>query len=399
MGGGGALRGLLPDPLVESLLAARRALPAGAVDRLEARAGLSSDHRTWPLPRAAGTRLLVGPVNYAGQGDRWARAAERLPDVAATSMSLDNEWDFPVDVKVPFTAYTSSAWGREQQARVEAGYTHVLLEAARPVLGLRHGLTARRDVRVLRRAGLAVAHVAHGSDVRDPVAHAQRVRNSPFRQDPAAWKGLGSLAARNRKVMLSSGAPVFVSTPDLLIDLPAATWCPLVIDVDRWAGGEQPMTRPRPVVMHAATSGPLKGSAHILPVLERLDAEGLIEMRVPGRVPHAQMAELVRSADILVDQCGIGTYGVGAVEAMAAGRVIVSQVGIARTLAEERTTLELPIVETRPSCLEQDLRALVADRDRARELAAAGPAYAAAVHDGRFAARSLSGFLSPSGSR
>jgi hypothetical protein len=130
------------------------------------------------------------------------------------------------------------------------------------------------------------------------------------------------------------------------------------------------------------------------PVLERLAAAGHIEyLRVEG-VPFDEMTELYGGADIVVEQFGIADYSAAACEAMAAGRVVVSRVADAvRERVRDRTGLELPVVEANPLTLEQVVLDLVADRDRAREVAARGRLYARTVHDGTRSAEVLAPWL------
>jgi hypothetical protein len=96
-------------------------------------------------------------------------------------------------------------------------------------------------------------------------------------------------------------------------------------------------------------------------------------------VPRDEVRAAIQQADIVLDQFGIGSYGVLAVEAMAAGRVVVSHVTDRVRAAFEPA---LPIVESAPDRLVEVVRGLVEDRDTARAAAAAGPGFAAAVHDG-----------------
>ena len=67
-----------------------------------------------------------------------------------------------------------------------------------------------------------------------------------------------------------------------------------------------------------------------------------------------------------------------------------------RAVVREQTGLELPVLQARAAELEAVLRSLVTDaaaRDAARATAAAGPAFAATVHDGRRSAEALRSFL------
>jgi glycosyltransferase involved in cell wall biosynthesis len=205
---------------------------------------------------------------------------------------------------------------------------------------------------------------------------------------------LEAIARANRRLLDELGLPVFVSTPDLLLDVPEATWLPVVIAPAVWASGNSPFQRPRPVVAHAPSSGPVKGSELIDPVLRRLDDERLVEYRRVEHVPHSAMAELYKDADIVVDQLRIANYGVAACEAMAAGRLVVSHVSdFTRGVVRDLTGWDLPIVEADADSLEDVIRRAVADRDRSRARAARGPDFVSEIHDGRRSAGLLRAFL------
>lgn len=54
-------------------------------------------------------------------------------------------------------------------------------------------------------------------------------------------------------------------------------------------------------------------------------------------------------------------------------------------------------MEATPDTLQEVIRSLLADRDRGREIAAAGPLFVAAVHSGDRSARALiDGWIDPS---
>lgn len=376
--------GRLPDPIADRVLPGRR--------RSIAHGGTTRVGR-------ASTRLFVGPVNSAGQGYAWARAAERLPDVAAADFMYRNPGDvfaFPADHAVPTPFFISSApWQRAQRRAVAARFTHVIIESGRHLFGSDGEVLDQ--IEFLRRSGLHVALLWHGSDIRLPSRHAASHPDSPFREGryPETQR-LEEIAQRNRTLIDESGLPVFVSTPDLLEYVPGATWLPVVVDVDRWADAatEPALERPRPIVVHAPSNAGLKGSDLIADTVRRLDAEGIIEYREARGVAAQQMPEVYGTADIVLDQFSLGIYGVATCEALAAGRVVVSQVAeFTRETVFERTALALPIAQARADRLESTLRSVVADRERYRELASKGPAFVRAVHDGRRSAEALAAFL------
>jgi hypothetical protein len=337
-------------------------------------------------------RLLVAPVNFAGQGHAWARAVEaHVPGVGARSMAVEGPMGFPADQVVPSPAYRDVVWQRTQERHLLEHYTHVLVEASRPVLGTLYGRTCAEELPVLRSGGLQVGLIAHGSDLRVPSRHAERVPHSPF-TDPAdpLTRRLERNARRAVELFAGFDGPTFVSTPDLLDDAPDARWCPTVVDPVSWASGAPVLERRAPRVIHIPSRGRLKGSEHVDPVLQGLHASGEIEyVRLEG-VPHERVRQEVREADVLVDQAVMGLYGVSALEGLAAGRVVLGFVGDrVRDRVRDTTGLEVPVVEITPETLAEVLADLLADRDRARTVAAAGPGFVREVHDGRWSARVL----------
>ncbi len=351
-----------------------------------------------PDPPTGGVRLLVGPANFAGQGWAWSRAAQRhLPGVAARCLvARDGDgFGFPADQVVPAAVYRSAAWAHAQEPYVLDHFSHVLGEAGRPVLGLVHGTDCAAENRVLAQAGVQVALVAHGSDVRLPSRHAGQNPFSPFADlDRDQLDRLQERAERLGRVFAEHPGPTFVSTPDLLDDVPTARWLPVVVEMDRWAGPVEPLQRARPIVVHAPSDPRFKGTGLVEPVLSRLAERGLITYRRLGGVPHADLPRLFAEADIVLDQVALGIYSVVACEAMAAGRVVLAHVSdTVRDRVRRDAGEAVPILQADPDSLERVLEGVCAERDRAREQARAGVDFVRRVHDGALSARVLAPFL------
>ncbi|SDS13420.1 glycosyltransferase [Jiangella sp. DSM 45060] len=385
--------------------AAKRWLPGAVVDGLAgARRRVSWLRR--PLPpqepfpqvRAAAARLLVGPTNSAGQGWAWARAAERASgDVAAACFAIRrNNYGFADDYGVAVPVYAHPAWQRAHEQYVLSTFTHAVVESMRPLFGARHARDASGDVAVLTRAGLRVALAFHGSDIRLPSRHAEREPWSPFRVRDDLTARLEEQAHRHAAFateFAAGGGAVLVSTPDLFDDLPEATWLPVVVDPDRWQAPPSPGRR-RPVVVHAPSNSRLKGTEAVEAAMDALSAKGVVEYRRLEGIPNDRMPAALAEADIVVDQLTMGLYGVGACEAMAAGRAVVSYVGTAvRERVRDRTGLDVPIAEATPDDLADVVAALAADPDAAGELAARGPGFVRAVHDGTVSGTVLDDWL------
>ena len=355
------------------------------------------------LPRLEGeVRLLIGPANFAGQGNLWARAAEMLPAVQAVSVQpravgpIRYEADLTVS---PHMAAHSRHWAKRNLELVKDQYTHVLVEAGYPVFGAAFGNDLVSEIKDLKRAGLTVGYIAHGSDVRKPAEHAQRDPFSPFlAMDAELLRHYERKADRNLSVLESVRVPEFVSTVDLLEFCPGATWLPTLVDDHRWSTRKGRFLaspdRKRPMVLHAPSQVGVKGSAMIDAVLTKLDVEGVVEyVRVQG-IPSAQMPELVGGADVVVDQIGTGAYGVASLEAMTYGRVVVAGVWPStRELLKSEFGQELPIVEADPKTLESVIRGLAADRGKRAQLGKRGIEFVEAVHSPQKVAEVLAPFL------
>ncbi|MFF9863900.1 glycosyl transferase family 1 [Streptomyces sp. NPDC013953] len=350
---------------------------------------------TWtPLTRQTPVRLGMGPANYAGQLASFAHAVCRSrPDVSAQVFmaTAPGTFNYPADVYLD-----SSKLGRltvmlEQAERVFRNYTHVIADAFLPVLGRLNGSHLEDDLPALLRTSIKVALLAHGSEIRHPLHHMDRVAHSLFHDAPDGMVDrLTKVAERNRATAERFGLPAFVTTPDLLDDLPSATWAPLVVDVDAFACDRPVMERRRPVVLHAPSKRWTKGTDRALPVLRELDDRGVIEFRLAEQVDWTEMRELVKDADIVVDQFAIGSYGTFACEGMAAGKPVVAYLTetVAATLGEDN-----PVVNATPDTLREALESLLDDRDGTARLGERSARFARKYHDGTRTAAVLADFL------
>lgn len=368
------------------------ALPLAAAEHQPASASAT---RLLPPPAHA-TSLVIGPANSAGQGYAWAQAAARIADVDALNVAMDLEapFTFPAARLIATSERTDPDWVRALDAEVAETRTHVLLESGSTLSGSSlETVQVATEVGAFEAAGLRVGLVMHGSEIRSPRRHAELHPTSPFpTADPDWVQTLQKRADRTLSLAEWLGVPVFVSTPDLLDHIPWATWLPVSVDPDLHTSSAPVLAQERPVVLHAPSNSALKGSHIIDEVLSRLDEEGLVSYtRLAGR-SRAETAAAIRTADIVVDQLGMGLYGVLACEAMAAGRVVLAEVG--DTVRSRIPGGAAPILEINAATLEGELRRLVGtDREAARAAAGAGPDFVRTHHDGRAAARVLSAFL------
>lgn len=379
---------------------------ASAVQRARERTPSTGEEETVAPPVVPGTpgswrplgsgpiRLGLGTANFAGQLSAFAGAISAArPDVSVEVVVAKPPaaYAHPADVQLHFPAEHQLDVQLAQIRRVLSGYTHLLVDAFRPVLGRLNGDDISADLPALDRARIKVALLAHGSEIRHPTRHLERHAESGFRDAPAELRErLVAVAEKNRRTAEESGLPLFVTTPDLLEDVPFATWAPLVLDVDAWATDRPVLERRRPVLLHAPSTRWTKGTDRILADLQELHDRGVIDFRLVEGLPHDQMRRLVTEADIVVDQLVMGSYCTFACEGMAAGRAVVSYLSEG---AHRSAGVQPPITSATPATLVKVIESLLDDRAAAARLAAEGPGYVREHHDGRRTAAVLDTFL------
>lgn len=238
----------------------------------------------------------------------------------------------------------------------------------------------------LRRRGKTILFTYQGSDVR-PSDHCPCERPECRQLD--RYRQLGARRA------LRFADSVFYQNPDLRQWLPGATFLPYAA-VDPSALRPEPLPeREELVVVHAPTDRLIKGTRHVVEAVDALREEGAaIRLDLVEGVSREVALERLARADLLVDQLMLGWYGTVAVEAMALGRPAMAYI---REDEQEDNPFgaSLPIVRTTPATLVDDLRALVADRARLRDLGAAGRAFVEQHHDPVSVARQALGGIVP----
>jgi hypothetical protein len=386
--------GLSPEP--------RTSVPAtAALRRVSEKDGHAKPRMStqgWRALDDTPVRLGLGMANYAGQLSALARAvtaASEHVSVEVVTQVTDGSFGYPTDVTVTPVEMATLEGQTAQLDRVLPRYSHLLADAFLPVFGRLNGTDVAGDLPALAQAGVDVALLAHGSEIRDPRRHAQQVPESLFHDAPAdVLEVLARNSERNRAIAAEAGRPVFVTTPDLLADVADATWVPLVVDVEAWACGAPVMRRSRPVVLHAPSRRWTKGTNRFLPALEALAESGAIELRLVEGQPWATMRTLVRDCDIVIDQVAIGSYGTFACEAMAAGKPVLVHVtdDVINTITE-RAGLQPPVLNVTGGRVAEAIGELLDDRSRAVELGREAASFVREVHDGRMSAAALDTWL------
>jgi glycosyltransferase involved in cell wall biosynthesis len=133
-----------------------------------------------------------------------------------------------------------------------------------------------------------------------------------------------------------------------------------------------------PLVIHAPSNPTLKGTAHVLDAVRRLEEEGYeLRFELCQGMKNERVRELLSAADIVVDQLITPAYGLFAVEAMASGCAVLGSA----VPGYSGFPTELPIMTTTPDTLYRNLKLLLGDQKLRMDMAHAGRAYVEEYHD------------------
>lgn len=143
----------------------------------------------------------------------------------------------------------------------------------------------------------------------------------------------------------------------------------LAVDTGRWAPADEVSDRTEVVVVHAPNHRQLKGSDAVIAAVEQLRAEGLpVRLELLEGRSNDEVRRTVRNADVAVDQLLTG-YGLFAVEAMAAGLPVISNLRwMPPEMRSAPSLMAAPIVDADERDVADRLRELVTDADRRRRL-------------------------------
>lgn len=151
---------------------------------------------------------------------------------------------------------------------------------------------------------------------------------------------------------------------------------PIAIDTTQFTGRHK--QRDRPVIIHSPTNRLIKGTDPILKAIETLRHEGLnFEFSLIENMPHAECLKALEESDILIDQLGSDFYATAAIEAMAAGTVVMTS---ALDSSLDQFGATPPIVQINKDLLLERLREIIPNIIKRQKLADLGINYAKKYH-------------------
>lgn len=141
-----------------------------------------------------------------------------------------------------------------------------------------------------------------------------------------------------------------------------------------------------PVVLHAPSQAPIKGTQEILAALDDVAARRPLRVRTVSGVSHEEVVAEIARADLVVDQLNSESPGILALEAMALGRPVLLEF---RRDALAPFASGNPAVAVTGQTLAAEVERLCDDAPERERLGAAGRRYVGAVHDAGLVARAL----------
>jgi hypothetical protein len=218
---------------------------------------------------------------------------------------------------------------------------------------------------------------------------------SPYRNpiDPEKFEAVKVRADQTRLVARKLNRhriKHFVTTPDLLHELPDATWLPAVIDIEKFKTNSTIKSYKGPLrVLFLPSNGWLKSESLVTPILNELEKEGVIKLVVTGPVSNSQMPALIESADLVIDRFD-GVVGVASLEAMAARRLVIANVA---PWIYNKAEVTPPVIHATPKTSAESIREIASEGFNHKQITDAGFEYVNKWHDGKESATRLNHWL------
>lgn len=320
-------------------------------------------------------RVLVAPVNVANQATLTAKALRAAGFDAVSCSYLRNAYGFPTDMCLEIRGRIP---GPGAILRALSFVTTAIRDYDLFHFHFGHTLLPGfMDLSILRFKKKRFLMEFWGDDVR---LHSRAAKANPYFRTYVPHLEFRNL---RRTRQLGRLIPIALVSDHELYEYVSPYFehtivVPQRIDTEALQPLFPAPSREQPLVFHAPTMGPIKGTEVVDQVVGRFAKIGLCRyLRVSGK-PHSEVMNLCREADIVIDQLRIGTHGVFALEASALGKPVLTYI---RPDLVEKYPSDLPFVNTNPDRLESDLERLLRDGRLRHEIGRRGRAYVERRHD------------------
>jgi hypothetical protein len=345
-----------------------------------------------PYSKLAGSKIVMAPVNIAGQPitlvNELRRNGANVSLVQYVGNADGHKFGYERDRIV---RYSGSDRSKVQIRMIEellsegTDLFHFWLRTL--FFGGVHTKLTGFDLPFLKAYGRKIVYRFTGEDLR---ARSLHERVNPYSAYRYGYSTIIDEARQGKYLdFIAEFVDQFVvQDPELHEYWPTARIVPRALDLTQWhyCG---PVSRDRPLVVHAPSNPMVKGTPFVRAAVEALKDDGLdFDYREIADMPHDDAAAIYRAADIVVDQLHIGWYGVLAIEALALGKTVITYV---REPLGERLGVPIPILNANPDTIKDVLRGAIKDYDLRCELAPRARHFVETVHDATIVAQNLAG--------
>jgi len=258
----------------------------------------------------------------------------------------------------------------------------------------------RFEALLFRRTGIKTFLLPYGGDAHPYAEHEPAVRNALLMSYPQ----YGRLEAKIRERLSFWNQRADCVLCGFMLDGMSRWDVPvpnmLTLDLDHWQAKSSYSSndgRNGPVsVVHAPNHRGIKGTEFVIAAVELLRTEGLqIELVLLEGIPNEEVKQRMQSSDILAEQLVLPGYGLNAIEGMACGLPVLSNLDSewhTRIFRRYAFLDECPVLSSSPETIAANLRVLVTSPELRQELGRAGRKYAEKYY-GYEAARFLFGSI------
>lgn len=133
-----------------------------------------------------------------------------------------------------------------------------------------------------------------------------------------------------------------------------------------------------PLIVHASTKTVLKGTPVVINVIEQLKKKHRFEFQLIQNLSREKALELIKKADIYLDQFILGAHGMAALEAMAYGKPVVCYIKPSLVASYPE---DIPVINANPDNLAITLEKLISDGQTRHQLGRKCRTYVEKYHD------------------
>lgn len=151
------------------------------------------------------------------------------------------------------------------------------------------------------------------------------------------------------------------------------------VDIDNFTPSYPAVNNKKPLIIHSPTAKICKGSNIIIPIIEELKKQFDFEFILLHDIRREKVLEIMRKADVFIDQIILGSYGMAAMEAMSFGKPVLCY--IMPEVFEAGLSTECPIVNTSPDNLKEQLTKLITEPQLRHDIGRKSREFAEKFHD------------------